>query len=108
MEDIIQILIFVGAMVIAVVGQNVKNKKKSTHTSPEEVLEDLFPETHDVQEPIVLERKRTPHKIPTATQSSHQSNIEPSSPKKTQKIRLNCREEAKRAFIYSEIFNRKY
>ena len=28
MEDIIQILIFVGAMVIAVVGQNVKNKKK--------------------------------------------------------------------------------
>ena len=40
MEEIIQILIFVGAMVIAVIGQNAKNKKKPTTTSPQEVLED--------------------------------------------------------------------
>ena len=44
MEEIIQILIFVGAMVIAVIGQNAKNKKKPTTTSPQEVLEDMFPE----------------------------------------------------------------
>ena len=30
MEEIIQILIFVGAMVIAVIGQNAKNKIKKT------------------------------------------------------------------------------
>ena len=44
MEDIIQILIFIGAMVIAVIGNNVKAKKNSKTASSQEVLEDLFPE----------------------------------------------------------------
>ena len=44
MEEIVQILIFVGAMVIAVIGQNAKNKKKPTTASPQEVLEDMFPD----------------------------------------------------------------
>ncbi|MBR5542099.1 MAG: hypothetical protein IKU64_07070 [Bacteroides sp.] len=118
MEDIMQILIFVGAMVIAVVGQNAKNKKKPTNASPQEVLEDMFPDIHEVQETTVFEQKstsktnsslkRTPHKIPTTTQSADKPNIDSSSKKNTKKISLSCREEAKRAFIYSEIFNRKY
>jgi hypothetical protein len=116
MEEILQILIFVGAMVIAVVGQNAKNKKKPTTTSPQEVLEDMFPEIHEDQETIFLEQKkasetnsllkRTPHKIPITTQSIDKLNIKPSS-QKTKTIRI-CRKEAKKAFIYSEIFNRKY
>ena len=44
MEEFIQIIIFVGAMVIAVIGQNAKNKKKPMTASPQEVLEDMFPE----------------------------------------------------------------
>ena len=52
MEDIIQILIFVGAMVIAVVGQSAKNKKKPDTPSPEEVLEDLFPEIEVQEKPV--------------------------------------------------------
>ena len=43
MEEIIQILIFVGAMVITVVGQNAKNKKKPTAASPQEGMEEAFP-----------------------------------------------------------------
>ena len=44
MEEFIQIIIFVGAMVIAVIGQNAKSKKKPMDASPQEVLEDMFPE----------------------------------------------------------------
>ena len=51
MEDIVQILIFVGAMIIAVIGQSTKSKKKSADPSPEEVLKDMFPEIEVEQEP---------------------------------------------------------
>ena len=115
MEEIVQILIFVGAMVIAVVGQSAKNKKKPVMPSSGEVLEDIFPDIEATQEPMpqplrsnlkapkqaYRQAKPKPSIIPPST-------LPPASPKPTQKVRISTREEARRAFIQSEIFNRKY
>ena len=116
MEEIIQILIFVGAMAIAVVGQNAKNKKKSKTTSPQEVLEDMFPEIEVDQEAPIAEPQPTSKPKPFFKRKPHMASISPEPiqttvsqpPKEKEKISLNNRKEARRAFIYSEIFNRKY
>ena len=116
MEEIIQILIFVGAMVIAVVGQNAKNKKKPKTTSPQEVLEDMFPEIEVDQETPIAEPQPTSKPKPVFKRKPHMASISPEPiqttfsqpPKEKEKISLNNRKEARRAFIYSEIFNRKY
>ena len=116
MEEIIQILIFVGAMVIAVVGQNAKNKKKPKTTSPQEVLEDMFPEIEVDQEAPIAEPQPTSKPKPFFKRKPHMASISPEPiqttvsqpPKEKEKISLNNRKEARRAFIYSEIFNRKY
>ena len=116
MEEIIQILIFVGAMVIAVVGQNAKNKKKPKTASPQEVLEDMFPEIEVDQEAPIAEPQPTSKPKPVFKRKPHMASICPEPiqttvsqpPKEKEKISLNNRKEARRAFIYSEIFNRKY
>ena len=116
MEDIIQILIFIGAMVIAVIGNNVKAKKNSKTAFSQEVLEDLFPEIEDVQEsPItestlqsVLVRKQNVQDSSISSQKSMSSIIQPEKLKTEKRIYLNSREKVRKAFIYSEIFNRKY
>ena len=116
MEEIIQILIFVGAMAIAVVGQNAKNKKKSKTTSPQEVLEDMFPEIEIDQETAIAEPQPAPKPKPVFKRKPRMAPVspEPTQPtvsqpaKEKEKISLNNRKEARRAFIYSEIFNRKY
>ena len=115
MEEILQILIFVGAMVIAVIGQNAKSKKKPMTASPQEVLEDMFPDIEIVQETNAVEPQPTPQKasfkrkksLAPVKPASPQAPVSPT-PKKEKKISLSNRSEAKRAFIYSEIFNRKY
>lgn len=116
MEEFIQIIIFVGAMVIAVIGQNAKNKKKQESASPQETLEDMFPEiefqgneefvSQPIQKPI-----SNPKKVSKKKHTLPQENIPIAptpAPEKEKKIRINNRKEARRAFIYSEIFNRKY
>ena len=116
MEEIIQILIFVGAMVIAVVGQNAKNKKKPKTTSPQEVLEDMFPEIEVDQEAPIAEPQPTSKPKPVFKRKPHVASISPEPiqttvsqpPKEKEKISLNNRKEARRAFIYSEILKRKY
>lgn len=116
MEEILQILIFVGAMVIAVVGQNTKNKKKPTTTSPQEVLEDMFPDIETDQETPIAEPQPAPQTKPVFKRKPRMASTPPQPPQTTvpqpqkekQKISLSNREEARRAFIYSEIFNRKY
>ena len=115
MEEFIQIIIFVGAMVIAVIGQNAKSKKKPMDASPQEVLEDMFPEielqedeamTAPIPAPAPVRKKPRKETTPNVMKTP----VEPpkESPKKEQKISLNSREKARQAFIYSEIFNRKY
>ena len=115
MEEIIQILVFVGAMVIAVIGQNAKNKKRPMTASPQEVLEDMFPEITDQGEETVVSSPKpsAPIRRKTAIKSPSASSVKPSAqqketPEKSKKISLSSREEARRAFIHSEIFNRKY
>ncbi|MBQ4056524.1 MAG: hypothetical protein IJD32_05395 [Bacteroidaceae bacterium] len=116
MDEIIQILIFVGAMVIMVVQQNVKSKKKpETTPSPAgEILEDIFPElkqaTTQQAPPAKPQKKSAPRKKPARafTQPSAETPKPTPPTSSAPRIRLNNREEAKRAFIYSEIFNRKY
>ena len=118
MEEILQILIFVGAMVIAVVGQNAKNKKKPTTTSPQEVLADMFPDIEVDQKAPITEQEPIPPPKPVFKRKPHMASIKPPPPqtpvsqptkeKEKQKISLSNRKEARRAFIYSEIFNRKY
>jgi len=114
MEEIIQILIFVGAMVIAVIGQNAKGKKKPMTASPQEVLEDMFPDIEseetlaDEPKPVM---RPTARRTPKKTYTQQKQSDKPSSSsvsKQAQKVRINTREEARRAFIHSEIFNRKY
>lgn len=117
MDEIIQILIFVGVMVVSVVIQSAKNKKKPKSVTPQEVLEDMFPDLQEFQEedsaeaepvwPTVLPPKRKPFKVKGKPEPPKQAVSVPAPPK-TDKIRLNSRKEARRAFIYSEIFNRKY
>ena len=115
MEEIVQILIFVGAMVIAVIGQNAKNKKKPASASPQEVLEDIFPEIllQEEEKPVAPSQQSARVRKKTSPRFSSVPPVEPKaqpkdSPEKKKKISLNRKEEARRAFIYSEIFNRKY
>ena len=119
MEDIVQILIFVGAMIIAVIGQSTKSKKKSADPSPEEVLKDMFPEIEVEQEPAevplyqpvqqeIIKPKRTPHPTKQVARPVP-ANTRPQTPSEpVRKVRISTRQEARRAFIHSEIFNRKY
>ena len=115
MEEIVQILIFVGAMVIAVIGQNAKNKKKPASASPQEVLEDMFPEIllQEEEKPVAPSQQSVRVRKKTPSRFSSVPPVEPKaqpkdSPEKRKKISLTSKEEARRAFIYSEIFNRKY
>ena len=113
MDEIIQILIFVGAMVIMVVQQNAKAKKKPQKASPvpEDVLEEVFPklkmENPAPERPLKKEAKPRPKR-----QSAPKETVAPPPPSRpaqaSSRIKLSTREEAKRAFIHSEIFNRKY
>ena len=115
MEEFAQILIFIGAMVIAVVSQYTKKKKKPVAGSPGEVLEEMFPEIDFSQETTDVEPQPKPirRKVSTPKQTSLKQVSQPQAPpspapQSSNKIRLNTRQEARRAFIHSEIFNRKY
>lgn len=119
MEEFIQILIFAGAMIASVVIQSAKNKKKSGTTSPKEVLEEVFPEIEEIQEEMPADSQPIKQPVANFKRKSFKANkkeepvkpvVPPSEPmrKKDRNIRLSNREEARRAFIYSEIFNRKY
>ena len=115
MEEYIQILIFVGAMFIMIVQQSIKEKKKpKTSPFPEgEILEEVFPDlanNEEIPQPQPSKKSSPKKKRPQPSAKPFKPVSEtpaPSSPSKG-KIRLSSREEAKRAFIYSEIFNRKY
>ena len=117
MDEIIQILVFAGAMIASVVIQSAKNKKKPKTPSPQEVLEDMFPDLKEFQEGSPMEAepvKKTvvsSRKKPSKAKSKPEPVVQvaPSSDnQKKDNIRLNTRREARKAFIYSEIFNRKY
>lgn len=115
--DIIQVLIFIVIIVVAIVQQISKAGKEKKAPSPKEVLADMFPEMEQESTEKELPASPTP-----AVRKSQPSRIQNqpivgkpvASPLKESKrenrtpIKLSTKEEARRAFIYSEIFNRKY
>ena len=115
--EIVQVLIFMVIIAIAIVQQITKAKKETGTPSPREVLTDMFPTIEETEEeeqtisprPIkraprpIRKKKEKPLSAPIANENTRHT---PSDEKK--RIALNTREEARRAFIYSEIFNRKY
>lgn len=115
--DIIQVVIFIIIIFMAIVQQISKANKEKRAPSPQEVLEDMFPETE--QENMKEELSGPPTRI-TRKPHSHRMQHRPvestptvslrkeKRPKKQDSIKLSTKNEARRAFIYSEIFNRKY
>lgn len=118
MDEIIQIVIFVAAMGISLlVQQKSKSNKKPTTGSPKDLLEDMFPEIEEPQETVVVrpmptpsptDRKKTPFTPRPNRQRKPLTTPPPPPSGQPKNISLSTKEEARRAFIYSEIFNRKY
>ena len=114
--EIVQVLIFMVIIAIAIVQQITKLKRKRATPSPREVLTDMFPTIEETEEeeqtisprPIkcaprpIRKKKEKPLSAPIANENTRHT---PSDEKK--RIALNTREEARRAFIYSEIFQSK-
>ena len=115
--DIIQVLIFIVIIVVAIVQQISKAGKEKKTPSPKEVLTDMFPEIgeENIREELPVSPTRKVRK-PQTHRMQHQPVVKqtPASPREEAKkekrtpIKLSTKEEARRAFIYSEIFNRKY
>lgn len=115
--DIIQVIIFIVIIVVAIVQQISKAGKEKKTPSPKEVLTDMFPEIgeENIREELPVSPTRKVRK-PQTHRMQHQLVVKqtPASPREEAKkekrtpIKLSTKEEARRAFIYSEIFNRKY
>ncbi len=122
MEDIFQVVVFLMIAAIGIAKQFIgKGEKPEEASSPQDVLTELFPEiTEEEQQPAPQKaeapkqpkplRKKRPAPMrsvapppPAAPKPSDEGRKAERAP-----IRLSNREEARRAFIYSEIFNRKY
>ena len=115
--DIIQVIIFIIIIVAAIVQQISKTDKEKKTLSPKKVLADMFPEIEqeNIGEDLPVSSVQTVRK-PQTPRMQHQPMVKKPTdpPRKENKredrtpIRLSTKEEARRAFIYSEIFNRKY
>ena len=125
MEDIIQILVFAGIMIFTAIVKSLKADKKQETSSPKEVLKDLFPDVMENPEEVeAVPVIPTPHPEPVTQQTKVTKEVHPissvspiisvSTLKKEKDIeidkdiRIRSKQDARRAFIYSEIFNRKY
>jgi len=115
--DIIQVIIFIIIIVAAIVQQISKTGKEKKTPSPKKVLADMFPEIEqeNIGEDLPVSPAQTVRK-PQTPRMQNQSIIRkavapPLAENKRENrtpIKLSTKEEARRAFIYSEIFNRKY
>ena len=117
MEEILQILKLVAPVVLIVIAVISRSSKKQyPETSPEEALEEMFPDTDDLQPEEKAPQAQTIRPIPikrtskkSCTPRVELQQVTPTAPpSKTERIKLSTRAEARKAFIYSEIFNRKY
>lgn len=113
--EIIQFLIFGIIVIIAIVQQVAKGAPKA-HPARKRPMPAYLPEAETVtggtEAPAPPRRKHKQHK---PAQPFPKAQAVAASPKgkgvrtgSDVRIKLNTREEARRAFIYSEIFNRKY
>lgn len=67
-----------------------------------------LPDTVYVQEAAVPAVQRVPKRSSAAAEEPLRENKAATPKQKEQRIRIRTASEAKRAFVYSEIFNRKY
>lgn len=115
--EIIQFLIFGIIVVVAIVQQVTKSAKKEEAARkqrpiavfPVEVEEEMIENKIVTPAPIKRKNKQPKQNMPSSkVQSATAKNSETAAQTSGKRIKLTTREEAKRAFIYSEIFNRKY
>ncbi|WP_455666297.1 hypothetical protein [Phocaeicola sp.] len=116
--EIIQVIIFIVIIAVAIAQQILKASKKEKVTSPKDVLADMFPEIEGEEQPVspvpqMMRKPKSSRKQSQPTAVTMKPNISPQPEKENKKpshapIKLSTREEARWAFIYSEIFNRKY
>ena len=101
MEDIYQVIFFVTFAVIAFVIRVVKKETEAPDVRPFTPMEEM--------KEYAVEKEVKPHRNKPRKKEVKSATSSPKAPvTDNKKIRLSSREEAKRAFIYSEIFNRKY
>ena len=107
--DIIQVIIFIIIIVAAIVQQISKTGKEKKTPSPKKVLADIFPEIEqeNIEEDLPVSSVQTVRTQPMVKKPTDSPRKENKREDRTP-IRLSTKEEARRAFIYSEIFNRKY
>lgn len=122
MEEIVLFTWLAVIIVVAVVQKQNKGKKNAENhiPSPKEILGDMFPEIDDYEtsaeheyastaKPTVsfkrAERKKQAQHISTEKNYTPTESVPQ---KQKSKISISSRQEARRAFIYSEIFRRKY
>lgn len=116
MEEIIQIVVFVAAMAIAAIVKSSKGKEQPATPSPQDILEEVFPSTSHMQpkEESLQAQPVRPIKTKRVPRKANSPIVEPQEtpsatlPRPKSSIKLNTRAEARKAFIHSEIFNRKY
>lgn len=117
MGDIVQYLIIIGAIVIGLASQGKKKRKR--------VDEEAFPPIFEYEEEEEYSEKRHPEPLAAtvpaqpATRARHKQGmphtVSATPPQATvpeagnaPRISLNSAQKAREAFIYSEIFTRKY
>lgn len=123
MEDIFQFIIFAVFALVGIVQAVSKKKTQSDFEEPEddETLEDILPEVSP-EEHRIPKRRSKGHQMEAYAPPFQSESVIPTTrpirptrkpvssqaPPPQKKIKLSNREEARRAFIYSEIFRRKY
>ncbi|MDE5677617.1 hypothetical protein [Phocaeicola sp.] len=114
--DIIQVITLLVIISAAIIQQAVKSNREKKNfslpkTSPDKFETEEEPSVQETSAPSVTNIYRP---RPTRSSNLHKPKNtllhQPTVPPKTDNspVRLNTKEEARRAFIYSEIFNRKY
>lgn len=112
MEDVIQFLITIGVLFIGFVSQN----KKKNRQSAEETFPPVFDcENEEPEKKIEISQETSIDQAILRSQaslpkSSKQATSQHPVPKKNETPRISLRspQKAREAFIYSEIFTRKY
>ena len=111
MSNILIILICIVVIAYKVMTQKPKAQKPA---SPKPVFDFPMEEYEEEIEPPLPEKQPKPRKEPVRyTQQMQRKKPQPSTPtvapqKEKKTISLRSRDEARKAFIYSEIFKRKY
>lgn len=114
MEEFLPILIFIIIMIVSFVRNIAKNagNTERRRRQPAGSFGEAFPQMEILPPEIPEPKKQTTRtkKVMSATvkDSAENTTENIANDKRGCKVALNCKSDAKKAFIYSEIFNKKY